>query len=109
MIKFPNSISKIERKVEAILFAASEPLDEETILSSISKTRKVVIVDEDYPKCSVASELAALSAEKAFDLLDAPPKRVTAPHASIPYSSVLEQLHAPSVEMVTNACLEVIN
>ena len=108
-IQAAESLAKQGYEAEVVDLLSISPLDEETILSSISKTRKVVIVDEDYPKCSVASELAALSAEKAFDLLDAPPKRVTAPHSSIPYSSVLEQLHAPSVEMVTNACLEVIN
>ena len=104
-----ESLAKQGYQAEVVDLLSISPLDEDTILSSISKTRKVVIVDEDYPKCSVASELAALSAEKAFDLLDAPPRRVTAPHAPIPYASVIEQLHFPSVEMVTAACLEVIS
>ena len=84
------------------------PLDEETILESVMKTRKVVIVDEDYPRCSVASDLSALVAEEAFDYLDAPPKRVTAPHTPVPYSRPLEALYLPNRERVVTAALSVL-
>ncbi len=93
---------------EVIDLLSISPLDEETILNSVMKTRKVVIVDEDYPRCSVASDLSALVAEEAFDYLDAPPKRVTAPHASVPYSLPLEELYIPSKEKVVKAALSVL-
>ncbi|MCH7997519.1 MAG: alpha-ketoacid dehydrogenase subunit beta, partial [Chloroflexi bacterium] len=67
------------------------PLDEATVLSSVKKTRRVVITDEDYPRCSIAGDLSALIVEEAFDYLDAPPKRVTPPHAPVPYTQALHR------------------
>ena len=93
---------------EVIDLLSISPLDEETILASVMKTRKVVIVDEDYPRCSVASDLSALVAEEAFDYLDAPPKRVTAPHTPVPYSRPLEELYLPNRERVVGAALSVL-
>src|SRR3954453_3631310 len=61
------------------------PLDEETILNSVAKTHRLVIVDEDNPRCSSATDIAALVADKAFTELDAPIKRVTAPHTPVPF------------------------
>jgi len=86
----------------------TSPMDEETILDSVQKTRKIVIVDEDYPRCSIASDISALVAEQAFDDLDAPPKRVNPPHTSVPYSRPLEALYVPTVERVVGAVREVM-
>jgi pyruvate dehydrogenase E1 component beta subunit len=83
-------------------------LDEDTIINSVRKTRKVVIVDEDYPRCSMAGDISALVAEQAFDYLDAPPKRVTPPHTSVPYSRPLEELYIPTVDDIIAASLEVM-
>ena len=65
----------------------------------------MVIVDEDYPRCSIAGDISALVAEEAFDYLDAPPKRVMAPHVSVPYSLPLEMAWMPSKERVVEAAL----
>ena len=62
------------------------PLDEETILASVEKTGALVVVDESPPRCSVASEIAAVVAEQAFDFLNGPVRRVTAPHAPVPFT-----------------------
>ena len=94
--------------VEVIDLLSIAPLDEETILESVKKTRRVVIVDEDYPRCSVASDISALVAEEAFDYLDAPPKRVTAPHTSVPYSLPLEMLFLPDKDRVFKAVMSVL-
>ena len=51
------------------------PLDDETILNSVAKTHRLVVVDEDNPRCSVATDIAAMVADKGFDTLDAPIKR----------------------------------
>ncbi len=93
---------------EVVDLLSLSPMDDETILESVKKTRKVVVVDEDYPRCSVASDISALVAEEAFDYLDAPPKRVNAPHAPVPYSRVLEALFVPTREMVVEAAVGVL-
>ncbi|CAN5785475.1 acetoin:2,6-dichlorophenolindophenol oxidoreductase subunit beta [soil metagenome] len=76
------------------------PLDEGMILSSVEKTHRLVIVDEDNPRCSSAADIAALVADKGFDLLDAPIKMVTAPHTPVPFSPPLEQFYIPSPERI---------
>ena len=93
---------------EVVDLLSVSPLDEETILESVKKTRRVVIVDEDYPRCSVASDVSALVAEQAFDYLDAPPVRVTPPHTLVPYSMPLEELFIPSRERVVEAATSVL-
>ncbi|MBM3947984.1 MAG: alpha-ketoacid dehydrogenase subunit beta [SAR202 cluster bacterium] len=103
-----GELAKRGHSAEVVDLLSLSPLDEETILGSVRKTRKAVVVDEDYPRCSVASDIAALVGEQAFDVLDAPPKRLTAPHASVPYSPVLEALHVPSKERVVEAALSVL-
>lgn len=79
------------------------PLDEETIIGSVAKTGALVVVDESPPRCSVASEIAATVSERAFDLLNGPVRRVTAPHAPVPFSPSLENAYAPSVHAIVEA------
>jgi pyruvate dehydrogenase E1 component beta subunit len=76
------------------------PLDEDAILSSVAKTKHLVIVDEDNPRCSVATDIAAMVADKGFDDLDAPIKTVNAPHTPVPFSPPLEQFYVPSPERI---------
>ena len=93
---------------EVIDLLSLSPMDDEAIVESVKKTRKIVVVDEDYPRCSIASDVSALAAEEAFDYLDAPPKRVNPPHTSVPYSQPLEALYVPNREQVVAAALEVL-
>ena len=79
------------------------PLDDDTILSSVRRTRRVVVVDEDNPRCSMATDIVAMVASQAFDDLDAPPQIVTAPHTPVPFSPPLEDFYVPSVERVVQA------
>ena len=94
--------------VEVLDLLSLSPMDEEGILSSVQKTRKIVIVDEDYPRCSIATDISALVAEEAFDYLDAPPKRVTPPHTLVPYSRPIEALFVPDKDKVVSAALEIL-
>jgi pyruvate dehydrogenase E1 component beta subunit len=89
--------------VEVIDPRTLSPLDEETILGSVAKTGALVVVDESPPHCSVASEIAALVSEKAFDCLNGPVGRVTAPHVPVPFSPSLEEAYAPSVQAIVDA------
>jgi pyruvate/2-oxoglutarate/acetoin dehydrogenase E1 component len=84
------------------------PLDEEAILSSVAKTHRLVVVDEDNPRCSVATDIAALAADKAFTDLDAPIKLVTAPHTPVPFSPPLEQFYIPSPERIVATVQEIM-
>jgi pyruvate dehydrogenase E1 component beta subunit len=93
---------------EVLDLLSLSPMDDEAILESVRKTRKIVIVDEDYPRCSIASDISALVAEQAFDYLDAPPRRVNPPHAPVPYSVPLEALWMPNKDTVIEAALGVL-
>lgn len=76
------------------------PLDTELILDSVKKTGRLVVVEEDNQFNGWAAEIAALAADEAFDYLDAPIKRVSAPHTPPPFAPVMEQFYVPSVERV---------
>jgi pyruvate/2-oxoglutarate/acetoin dehydrogenase E1 component len=89
--------------VEVIDPRTLSPLDEDLILSSVEKTHRLVIVDEDNPRCSSAADISALVADKGFDLLDAPIKMVTAPHTPVPFSPPMEQFYVPSPERIADA------
>lgn len=84
------------------------PLDDEAILTSVAKTGRLVVVDEAPPYCSMASEIASLVVEKAFDSLKAPVRKVTAPHTPVPASPVLEQFYVPNAAHIEAAVREII-
>ena len=81
------------------------PLDLDTILASVRKTNRAVIVEEGWPHGGVGANLAALIQEQAFDHLDAPVQRVTGADVPMPYSKRLEQAAMPHSEHVVSAAL----
>ena len=81
------------------------PLDLDTILESVRKTNRAVIVEEGWPHGGVGANLAALIQEQAFDYLDAPVERVTGADVPMPYSKPLEQAAFPHAEHVVQAAL----
>jgi pyruvate dehydrogenase E1 component beta subunit len=81
------------------------PLDLDTILASVRKTNRCVIVEEGWPHGGVGANLAALIAEQAFDWLDAPVGRVTGADVPMPYSKPLEQIAFPHEPQVVDAAL----
>jgi pyruvate dehydrogenase E1 component beta subunit len=88
---------------EVVDLRSLAPLDEDTILTSLAKTGRLVVVDEATPRCGIASDVASLCVTRGFDLLDAPVGRVTAPHTPVPFSAVLEQAYMPSPEKIVAA------
>lgn len=84
------------------------PFDWETVIASIKKTNRCVIVDESNPFASVASEIAFQIQARAFDDLDAPISRVTAKDTPAPYAKNLMEYYMPSSEDVYRACREVM-
>jgi pyruvate/2-oxoglutarate/acetoin dehydrogenase E1 component len=81
------------------------PLDLDTILASIRRTNRAVIVEEGWPHGGVGANLAALIQEQAFDDLDAPVQRVTGADVPMPYSRRMEQAAIPHAEHVVSAAL----
>ena len=90
--------------VECIDLRTLNPLDLDTILNSVAKTNRVVLVQEDHRTLGISSEISAVIAEQAFECLDAPIMRVTAPDIpAIPFSPPLEKFYMPTVEKIMTA------
>ena len=90
--------------VEVIDLRTLNPLDKDTFLASVAKTNRCVIVHEDHRTLGIGAEVSAILAEEAFDCLDAPIARVTAPDVpAIPFSHPLEKFYLPNVEKIVAA------
>jgi pyruvate dehydrogenase E1 component beta subunit len=94
----------IEAEVVDVLTLA--PLDEETIVESVKRTHRAVVVDEDNPVASMARDIVARLADRAFDWLEAPLKVVTAPDTPVPFAAALEAEYIPTAEKVVAAVRE---
>lgn len=79
------------------------PLDEQAILGSVEKTGRLVVVDESHPRCSLATDIAALAAESAFGALRSPIRMVTGAHTPVPFSPPLEDAYLPDPARVVAA------
>ncbi|WP_067929976.1 alpha-ketoacid dehydrogenase subunit beta [Alicyclobacillus kakegawensis] len=94
--------------VEVVDPRSLSPLDEDTILASVAKTNRLVVIDEATARCGVAADIAALVADKGFDSLDAPIKRLTGPHTPVPFSPILEDLYLPTPTKVIQTVAELL-
>jgi pyruvate/2-oxoglutarate/acetoin dehydrogenase E1 component len=94
--------------VEVLDLRSLVPLDREAILASVRKTSKVVVLHEATRSCGVGAEVCALIAEEAFEDLDGPVVRVTAPDTPIPFSPPLERAVLPQLDDVKEACRELL-
>ncbi|MBM3804278.1 MAG: alpha-ketoacid dehydrogenase subunit beta [Acidimicrobiia bacterium] len=88
---------------EVIDLRTTSPLDEDSVLESVEKTGRLVVVDEASPRCNIATDIAALAGQKAFASLKAPMAMVTAPHTPVPFSDVLEDQYIPDAKRVAAA------
>ncbi|MBE1499270.1 pyruvate dehydrogenase E1 component beta subunit [Amycolatopsis lexingtonensis] len=86
----------------------TSPLDTGTILESVRKTGRLVVVDEAPPRCNLATDISALVAKAAFGSLRAPIEMVTPPHTPVPFSDALEDLYIPDAQKVLNAAKAVV-
>jgi pyruvate dehydrogenase E1 component beta subunit len=84
------------------------PLDTDTIIASVQKTGRLVIVDEARDRCSAASHIAAVVADEAFKSLKAPIKRVTSPNIPMPYAPALERALLPDPDKIIVAAKSVM-
>ncbi len=95
--------------VEVIDPRTLKPLDEDTILNSVRKTNRLLVVHEACRKGGFGAEVAAIVVEKAFDYLDAPVLRLGAPDAPIPYNDELERLSIPSQDRIVEELRTLLN
>ncbi len=94
---------------DVIDLRTTSPIDEEAILDSVEVTGRLVVVDEAPPRCSMASDICATVAEKAFASLKAPPLGVNPPHTPVPFARELESAYLPSVEKIEAAVRKVLS
>ena len=94
--------------VEVVDPRTVSPLDTETICESVAKTGRLLVVDESFQPCSIASEIAASIADAGFDDLDAPIKRLSGAFTPTPYSPTLEEAVVPNIESVVAAIRELL-
>ncbi len=92
---------------EVIDLRTLRPLDKATVLASLAKTHRLVVVEEGWPACSIASEVAAFVMEEGFDDLDAPVLRVANEDVPLPYAANLEKLALVSAEKIVAAVKKV--
>lgn len=92
---------KHNKSVEVINLRSIRPLDWETVIKSVKKTNRVVLVEEGWPQNGVTAELSAGICERVFDYLDHEPVRVTGADVPMPYAINLEKLALPSIDNIT--------
>lgn len=85
-----------------------KPYDEDAVLASVAATGRVLIVHEGWRTCGFGAELAALVAERAFHLLDAPVRRVTAPDCPVPFAPELEKAYRPNADKIETALVDLL-
>ncbi|PLT29208.1 alpha-ketoacid dehydrogenase subunit beta [Peribacillus deserti] len=104
-----EKLSKEGIEAEVIDLRSLAPIDKETILTSVRKTHRLVVADEDYLSYGVTAEVSAIIAEEALYDLEAPVKRIAVPDVPIPYSRPLEQFVLPSAEKIFKEAKKLVN
>ena len=90
-------------EAEVLDLRTLRPLDSEAVLTSLAKTNRLIVAEEGFPFCSIASEVVALCMERGFDDLDAPVLRVCNEDVPMPYAANLEKLALPNVGEIVEA------
>lgn len=112
MVKFSaeaaDALEKDGIKCDVIDLRTTSPLDTKSILSSVSKTGRLVLVDEASPRCNIATDISALVAQAAFGALKAPIKMVCPPHTPVPFAPGLEDAYIPNPARIQAAVAEIV-
>lgn len=95
--------------VEVLDLRSLAPLDTDAILASVAKTSKALVLDEANRTCAAGAEVASLIADRAFEMLDGPVRRLATPDAPIPFSPPLEQAVIPTPQRIAEACRELLD
>jgi pyruvate/2-oxoglutarate/acetoin dehydrogenase E1 component len=103
-----QAAEELDEDIEVLDLRTLNPLDRDAILESARKTGKVLIAHEATRSCGVGAEVASLISEEAFESLDAPVRRLTAPDVPIPFSPPLEQSVLPQLDDMKEAARELL-
>ncbi len=103
-----EAAEELEESIEVLDLRSLCPLDRGAILATARKTGKVLVTHEATQSCGVGAEVAALIAAEAFEALDGPVRRLTAPDVPIPFSPPLEQAVLPQLEQMKEACRDLL-
>jgi pyruvate dehydrogenase E1 component beta subunit len=98
-----DNLAKEGIACDVIDLRTTSPMDEETILDSVEMSGRLIVVDESPPRCSLASDIAGLVANKGFAALRAPIEMVTPPHTPVPFARELEKAYLPSAASIEAA------
>jgi pyruvate dehydrogenase E1 component beta subunit len=98
-----EELAKEGINAELIDLRTVRPIDYDTIINSVKKTNRLVIVEEAWPLASISSEISHIVQRRAFDYLDAPVHRVTSQDTNLPYAGVFVDAYLPSVERTVKA------
>ncbi|MDP5885012.1 alpha-ketoacid dehydrogenase subunit beta [Streptococcus mutans] len=104
-----DRLAKDGISVEVIDLRTVAPWDQETVLNSVKKTGRLIVIDESNPHNNTATDIASVVNDKAFDYLDGPIKCVCAPNVPVPFAINLEQLYIPNADRVIEAAAELID
>ena len=106
MLRAYDAIAELEKdgiSVELIDLRSVRPIDYDTVINSVKKTNRLVILEEAWPLASISSELGYMVQRRAFDYLDAPVQRVTSQDVPLPYAATLVEAYLPSVASTVQA------
>jgi pyruvate dehydrogenase E1 component beta subunit len=98
-----NELAKAGIDCEVLDPRTTSPLDEDTLIESVEKTGRLVVIDESPPRCSLAADISSIVADKAFKALKAPIKKVTCPHTPVPFAPNLEDEYMPNPRRIEEA------
>lgn len=107
-LEVADKLSKDGISVEVIDLITVAPWDQETIIQSVKKTGRLIVIDEANPHNNTATDIASIVGDKAFDYLDGPIKCVCAPNTPVPFATNLEQLYLPNADRVLETANELI-
>jgi pyruvate dehydrogenase E1 component beta subunit len=108
-LKIANQLQEEENiSVEVVDIRTLRPLDRETIVNSVRKTSRAVVIEDDWRSYGIGAEIAATLQEEAFDYLDAPVLRVGSAEVPLPYAKVLEQATLPNDQQLVKAIYQTL-
>ena len=107
-LKAADQLAEQNVSAEVVDLRSLRPLDEATVLASVAKTNRAVVVEEGWPHIGVGAQIVDIIQRDAFDQLDAPVQRVTQADVPMPYNKHLERAAKPSPEKVVAAARRVL-
>lgn len=104
-----DQLAESNVSVEVIDLRSVSPWDKDTVLNSVKKTGRLIVIDESNPQCNVAGDVASVIGDIGFDYLDGPIKKVTAPDTPVPFAANLEEAYIPNTDKVLDVASELID